>query len=103
MRATPLSSAPVSDAATLVLGIDIGTSSSKGVLVDGDHGRVVTRAEVEHAMSFPRPGWVEHDAEGVWWADFAALTRELLRHGRCSATSPACTRGPSASSWPPRT
>ena len=81
MPATPLSSAPVSDAATLVLGIDIGTSSSKGVLVDGDRGRVVARAEVEHATSFPRPGWVEHDAEGVWWGDFAALTCELLAHG----------------------
>ncbi|MDD7939309.1 FGGY-family carbohydrate kinase [Actinomycetospora lutea] len=67
--------------ATLVLGIDIGTSSSKGVLVDAEDGRVLARAEVEHATSFPRPGWVEHDAEGVWWADLASLTRELLAHG----------------------
>ncbi|GLZ45891.1 sugar kinase [Actinomycetospora sp. NBRC 106375] len=64
----------------LVLGIDIGTSSSKGVLVD-DAGRVVARAERERATSFPHPGWVEHDADGVWWADFAALTGELLAHG----------------------
>ncbi len=59
------------------LGIDIGTSSSKGVLVDED-GTVVARGEVEHATSSPHPGWVQHDAEGVWWADFVALTRELL-------------------------
>ncbi|GAA4783974.1 FGGY-family carbohydrate kinase [Actinomycetospora chlora] len=65
---------------SLVLGIDIGTSSSKGVLVDGD-GHVVARADVEHATSFPHPGWVEHDAEDVWWADVAALLRELLAHG----------------------
>ncbi|MEJ2888829.1 FGGY-family carbohydrate kinase [Actinomycetospora aeridis] len=65
----------------LVLGVDVGTSSSKGVLVDADHGRVVARAEVEHATSFPRPGWVEHEAEGVWWADVVHLTRELLSHG----------------------
>lgn len=26
----------------------------------------------------PRPGWVEHDAETVWWADVVALCRELL-------------------------
>lgn len=71
--------------ATLVLGIDIGTSSSKGVLVDADRGRVVARAEVEHATSFPHPGWVEHDAEGVWWADVVSLTRELLAHGRPAA------------------
>ena len=67
--------------AVLVLGIDIGTSSSKGVLVDAGSGRVVGRAEVEHATSFPHPGWVEHDAEGVWWADVVSLTRELLVHG----------------------
>ena len=66
---------------TLVLGIDIGTSSSKGVLVDAGDGTVVARAEVEHTTSFPRPGWVEHDAEDVWWADVAALTRNLLVHG----------------------
>jgi xylulokinase len=65
---------------TLVLGIDIGTSSSKGVLVDGD-GAVVARAEVEHATSSPHPGWVEHDAEAVWWGDFRALTGELIAHG----------------------
>jgi xylulokinase len=59
------------------LGIDIGTSSSKGVLVEAD-GTVVVRAEVEHATSYPHPGWVEHDAEDVWWSDFLALTRRLL-------------------------
>ena len=62
------------------LGIDVGTSSSKGVLVDAD-GTVVARAEVEHATSSPHPGWVEHDAEGVWWHDVVELTRRLLERG----------------------
>ncbi|HEY0453482.1 FGGY-family carbohydrate kinase [Actinophytocola sp.] len=60
----------------LFLGIDIGTSSSKGVLVTGQ-GRVLARAGRDHRTSTPHPGWVEHDADGVWWADFLALTREL--------------------------
>ena len=59
------------------LGIDIGTSSSKGVLVDPD-GTVLARADVEHATSYPHPGWVEHDAEAVWWSDFRTLVHELL-------------------------
>jgi xylulokinase len=63
--------------ADLHLGIDIGTSSSKGVLVDG-RGRVRARASREHGTSTPHPGWVEHDADAVWWADFRAITRELL-------------------------
>ena len=63
--------------AVTFLGIDIGTSSSKGVLVEAD-GTVVARADVEHATSYPHPGHVEHDAEAVWWADFLTITRELL-------------------------
>ncbi|MBP2472100.1 xylulokinase [Crossiella equi] len=61
----------------LLLGIDIGTSGSKGVLTRVD-GTVVATATRAHGVSTPRPGWVEHDAETVWWADFLALTRELL-------------------------
>jgi xylulokinase len=62
---------------TTLLGIDIGTASSKGVLVS-DAGKIVARASRPHQTSTPRPGWFEHDAETVWWADFLALTRELL-------------------------
>ncbi|MFE3190433.1 FGGY-family carbohydrate kinase [Nocardia sp. NPDC059240] len=61
----------------MLLGIDIGTSGSKGVLVDHS-GLVAMRAERPHRVSTPRPGWVEHDAETVWWADFVAIARELV-------------------------
>jgi xylulokinase len=60
----------------LYLGIDIGSSSSKGVLVD-QTGRICARAQLHHQVSRPRPGWAEHDAELVWWSDFVALAREL--------------------------
>ncbi|MGY4099061.1 FGGY-family carbohydrate kinase [Nocardia sp. R16R-3T] len=59
------------------LGIDIGTASSKGILVRPD-GTVIARSERTHGVSAPRPGWVEHDAERVWWAEFQAIIRELL-------------------------
>ncbi|GDY29668.1 FGGY-family carbohydrate kinase [Gandjariella thermophila] len=61
----------------LLLGVDIGTSSSKGVLVEPD-GTIVARAQRPHEVSTPHPGWVEHDAETVWWQDFLAITRELV-------------------------
>jgi xylulokinase len=61
----------------LVLGIDIGTSSSKGVLARPDGAIVATGARA-HSLSLPRPGWAEHDAEKVWWADFTSLCRELV-------------------------
>jgi xylulokinase len=60
----------------LLLGVDIGSSSSKALLARPD-GTVVATAEREHALSLPRPGWAEHDAEEVWWSDLMALLREL--------------------------
>lgn len=66
--------------ADVFCGIDIGTSSSKGVLVTAD-GEIVARASRAHDTATPRPGWVEHDAEGVWWADFLALAKELTAAG----------------------
>jgi xylulokinase len=68
----------------LLLGIDIGTSSSKGVLATPD-GDVVATAERPHRVSMPAPGHVEHDAEEVWWADFVALCQELVAHGTPAA------------------
>jgi xylulokinase len=59
-----------------VLGVDIGTSSSKGVLVDLA-GRVLASAVREHAVQRPAPGHVEMDA-AVWEDEFVSLARELL-------------------------
>lgn len=60
-----------------LLGIDIGTSSSKGVLVD-ESGTVLATATHPHRTSSPAPGWYEHDADALWWGDVVTLTRELL-------------------------
>jgi xylulokinase len=59
-----------------VLGVDIGTSSSKGVLVTTD-GAILGTATREHRVDRPHPGQVEMDA-GVWWAEFRSISRELL-------------------------
>lgn len=61
----------------VVLGIDIGTSRSKGVACLPD-GTVVAQATRAHDVLRPAPGWVEHDAEAVWWGDTVALSRELV-------------------------
>lgn len=70
----------------LLLGIDIGTASSKAVLARPD-GTVVARATRGHSTATPRPGCFEHDAEAVWWDDVVGLCRELLptRKGRVAA------------------
>ena len=62
---------------SLLLGVDVGTSSTKGVLTTPD-GTVVATAVREHTVSRPHPGWAEHDAREVWWEGFATVTRSLL-------------------------
>jgi xylulokinase len=61
----------------LLLGIDVGTASTKAVLATPS-GTVVASATRVHRTSLPRPGWAEHDAEAVWWGDVLGVCRELL-------------------------
>lgn len=75
----------------LLLGVDVGTSSTKGVLAHPD-GEVVATAERPHDLSLPRPGWAEHDAEEVWWADFVSICRELLEDAGGDPAA-VCTSG----------
>ena len=70
-----------------LLGIDIGTYSSKGVLVR-ENGEVAADC-LEHPLEMPQPGWAEHDAETTWWGDFLEITRTLLRASRVPATQVA--------------
>ena len=56
-----------------VVAIDQGTTGST-VLVFDRSGRIVGRAYSEFKQHYPRPGWVEHDAEEIW-----RVTLRLLR------------------------
>ena len=64
----------------LLLGVDIGTSSSKGVLATSD-GEVLAVAGRAHTTSMPQPGWFEHDP-AMWWADCRDILRELTAAAR---------------------
>lgn len=63
--------------AKLLLGVDVGTASSKGVLTTLT-GEVLKSHVITHGVSNPRPGHYEQDADGLWWADVTAICRELL-------------------------
>jgi glycerol kinase len=49
----------------LILAIDQGTTGTTCLVFDGE-GRIAGRAYSELEQHFPRPGWVEHDAEEIW-------------------------------------
>jgi len=74
------------------LGVDIGTSSSKGVLVD-EAGQIVATAVREHDVSRPRPGHVEMDGD-VWWTEFRSLAEELTDAGSPVAAVGVSGMGP---------
>ena len=76
----------------LLLGIDIGTGSTKGVLARAD-GQIVGTASRAHRMSMPRPGWAEMDAEAVWWSDVTEICRELLAQARGGTIAGVCVSG----------
>lgn len=64
----------------LFLGVDVGSSSTKGVLVDSS-GHLLAEATRPHEIVYPRPGWAEQDPERDWWDGFVAVCRELLARG----------------------
>lgn len=67
-----------------LLGIDIGTSGTRAVLLDAG-GRVVSSATVEHApISTPHPGWAEQHPHD-WWSAACRAIPQCLERGRTSA------------------
>ncbi|MFM7616857.1 MAG: FGGY family carbohydrate kinase, partial [Actinomycetes bacterium] len=61
-----------------VLSIDAGTTGIRTYAVDGT-GALRMSAYREFPQHFPRPGWVEHDADEIWAATIATLTEVVDR------------------------
>ncbi|GEM88383.1 FGGY-family carbohydrate kinase [Meiothermus granaticius] len=59
----------------MVIGLDIGTSSVKGVLLD-EAARVRAQAEHPHSLRHPAAGWAEEDPED-WWAGTLKVLQRL--------------------------
>lgn len=66
-------------------GFDVGTSSSKGVLVTDD-GAVLRTAVREHQVSRPANGHVEADPD-LWWRELQDVARELTGAGDVEVVS----------------
>jgi glycerol kinase len=63
-----------------VLGLDEGTTGVRAAVVDG-RCAVVAESYLELAVTFPRPGWVEQDANGIWAATQEVAKRALSAAG----------------------
>src|SRR5688572_16108960 len=67
-----------------ILALDQGTTSSRAIVFD-HKGAVVTTAQQEFRQIFPRPGWVEHDAQEIWATQLDAAAR-ALRQAKLTAS-----------------
>jgi len=63
-----------------VLALDQGTTGSTALLF-GPDGEVVGRAYSEFPQHYPKPGWVEHDAEEIWQVSRRVMAEALLDSG----------------------
>src|SRR5215213_6166194 len=59
-----------------VLAIDQGTTSSRAIVFNHDSA-TVGEAQQEFTQHYPRPGWVEHDANEIWDVTLAVMQRAL--------------------------
>ena len=61
---------------SVVLAFDQGTTSSRAILFDHE-GSILGLAQREFTQHYPRPGWVEHDAEEIWKSQLG-VAREVI-------------------------
>ena len=66
---------------SLVLAIDQGTSSSRGIVFDLAGGRVLGEGQRELVARFPRDGWVEQDPETLWSTTLSACREAIANAG----------------------
>ncbi|MBO8177173.1 MAG: glycerol kinase GlpK [Bacillus sp. (in: Bacteria)] len=59
-----------------ILALDQGTTSSRAILFN-QKGEVVHMAQKEFTQHFPKPGWVEHDANEIWGSILAVMASVL--------------------------
>ncbi|RXJ00735.1 glycerol kinase [Anaerobacillus alkaliphilus] len=61
-----------------ILSLDQGTTSSRAILFN-KAGEIVATAQKEFTQIFPRPGWVEHNANEIWGSILAVIAELLTK------------------------
>ncbi|RAT98315.1 glycerol kinase GlpK [Brevibacillus sp. Leaf182] len=62
-----------------MLSLDQGTTSSRAILFDKS-GAIIGVAQKEFTQIYPKPGWVEHNAEEIWESQLEVLKAVLLEN-----------------------
>jgi glycerol kinase len=72
-------------AMTYLLALDQGTTSSRAIVFSME-GTVVATAQQEFQQHYPKPGWVEHNADEIWESQLA-VTRQAIRRAGIEVAS----------------
>ncbi|MFO1442456.1 glycerol kinase GlpK [Bacillus sp. Bva_UNVM-123] len=63
-----------------IMSLDQGTTSSRAILFN-KKGEIVHIAQKEFTQHFPKPGWVEHNANEIWGSILAVIASVLSESG----------------------
>jgi glycerol kinase len=63
-----------------ILALDQGTTSSRSMVFD-KQGNIISVAQKEFTQIFPKPGWVEHDAEEIWSTQYGTMAEAVAKAG----------------------
>ncbi|MCH4007297.1 MAG: glycerol kinase GlpK [Eubacterium sp.] len=63
-----------------VMALDAGTTSSRCILFD-KKGSIISMAQKEFHQYFPKPGWVEHDANEIWSTQLGVAVEAMSKAG----------------------
>jgi glycerol kinase len=63
-----------------ILALDQGTTSSRAIVFN-EEGNVVSSGQKEFTQFFPRPAWVEHDADEIWSTQIGVAAEAITKSG----------------------
>ena len=66
--------------AKYIMALDAGTTSNRCILFN-KKGEMCSVAQKEFTQYFPKPGWVEHDADEIWSTLLEAAKQALANVG----------------------
>ncbi len=66
--------------ASYIMALDAGTTSNRCILFD-KKGKMCSVAQREFKQYFPKPGWVEHDADEIWASMLGVAVEAMNRIG----------------------
>lgn len=67
------------------LGVDLGTSSLKTILLDAASGSLLAQAAVEYSIQTPKPGWAEQDPQ-IWVDAFLSTLPVVMNQAQLEAS-----------------